>query len=169
MAKYSLGSEDVKILRDMRAALADLQKLLANSRGLNIGTGLSVPQQPRQRDRLDIGGDNGRWFKITSSTQDGSNYRWVYSMTEVYKSGVGYNAWTDVPSGITTTKGYNGIEDQNGSSGTYGSNIAQTNLSGTFAMKPIYTGARVRAWPLANTSNDVEWWFVATTLADGAC
>lgn len=113
--------------------------------------------------------DGACWFRITAATQDGSNMRWVYSMTEVYKSGVGYNAWTDVPGGLTTTKGYNGIEDQNGATGTYGVNIASTDLTGTFALKPLYTGVRVRAWPIVNTSNDVEWWFAATNQVNGAC
>lgn len=125
----------------------------------------SLPGESRNRGV----GDGACWFRITAASQDGSNKRWVYSMTEVYKSGVGYNAWTDVPSGLTTTKGYNGIEDQNGATGTYGVNIASTNLSGTFALKPIYTGARVRAWPIVNSSNDVEWWFIASNAVDGAC
>lgn len=113
--------------------------------------------------------DGACWFRITAATQDGTNKRWVYSMTEVYKSGVGYGQWTDTPGGITTTKGYNGIEDQNGATGTYGVNIASTNLSGTFALKPIYTGARVRAWPIVNTSNEVEWWFAVSNAVDGGC
>lgn len=118
---------------------------------------------------VESSGDAGKWFRITSSSQDGTNKRWVYSMTEVYKSGVGYNHWTDVSGGIATTKGYNGIEDQNGATGTYGVNIASTNLSGTFALKPLYTGARVRAWPLVNSDGDTEWWFTASNTVDGAC
>jgi hypothetical protein len=43
MPKYSLGSEDVKILRDMREKVHRLEALIRNSRGLNVGAGLSVP------------------------------------------------------------------------------------------------------------------------------
>lgn len=169
MVTHKLTDEDVKILREMRGMVSELRDLLRNSRGLNVGAALSVNRQPPITQQSPTNGDPGRWFRITSSSQDGSNMRWVYSMAEIYKSGAGYNAWTDVPSGVATTKGYNGIEDQNAATGTYGVNIASTNLSGTFALKPLYTGARVRAWPIANTSNDVEWWFTASNAVDGGC
>ena len=110
-----------------------------------------------------------RWFRITAATQDGTNYRWVYTMIEIYKSGDGYNQWTDVTDGIETTKGYNGVEDQNGSSGTFGVNIAFTNLDGTFELKPLNAGCRVWARPVINSAGDIEWWFVASNQADGGC
>ena len=130
-----------------------------------LSEGSSLAGQPNRNPAS----DGGTWFKTTAATQDGTKKRWVYSMTEVYKSGVGYNAWTDVPGGIATTKGYKGIEDQNGVTGTYGVNIASTNLTGTFALKPLYTGCRLRAWPVVNTENDVEWWFAVSNAVDGAC
>lgn len=157
----AISEKDIAILRDMRDRVARIEKIVAQ--GDDAGRG----SMRRRRTPYELA---PRWFRISASSADGSNKRWVYTLVEVYKSTAGYNGWADVTGGITTTYGYNGIEDQNGATGTYGVNIASTNLTGTFALKPLYTGCRVFAYPVAvYGSANMEWWFDVSNQVDGQC
>ena len=108
-------------------------------------------------------------FRITASSQVGSTKKWTYTGTKVEKTSAGYGGWTDVTGPVTATL-YNTLEDQNGASGTYGNGILQSNLTGSFAMKPIPTGTRVFAQQITLTTGDTEWWIVNyANGVDGAC
>jgi hypothetical protein len=115
----------------------------------------------------DGGGNRGpTYFRITAASQDGTNKRWAYSATQVYKSGTAYNNWSDGP--LTTTTLYNTLEDQNGATGTWGNGVASTNLTGTLAIKAIPTGTRVMAWPI-HVGSVTEYWTQYASGIDGGC
>lgn len=108
------------------------------------------------------------WARITSNTQDGSNKRWSYAITEVCKSSTGYGGWTDVSGGRTGTA-YNVIEDQNGATGTWGNGVASTELTGTFDIKPVPNGTRVLIEQVILTNGNAEYWFTYENGVSGAC
>jgi hypothetical protein len=107
--------------------------------------------------------------RVTSSSQDGTNMRWSYAVTQVDKSGAAYGNWTDRSGGLTGTA-YNLIEDQNAATGTFGNGVASTNLTGTLAVQAVPTGTRIEIKPVFRTDNGaVEYWFNYANGIDGAC
>ena len=101
--------------------------------------------------------------KITSSSKDGSNFRWEYSWTEQEKTALGYDGWSDKTGGLsgvkdTTTAAYNTIEDMNGATGTFGNGATSTNLDTadyTFAVQPAPADALVVMYILKFIVSDV--------------
>ena len=121
------------------------------------------------------------WIQIGTSTQDGSNKRWKYDWIEVFKSTAGYGGWDEVESGRSGhgddfDYAYNGVEDLNGASGTFGNGVDSANLSGTFDLKPVPDGVIVRGflvYPDDSNSDGYpckpELWFWYENGVDGDC
>jgi len=84
--------------------------------------------------------------KITGSTQDGSNKRWEYTATQVFKTSAGYEGWGTEGDRLTTTfTCYNTAEDGNDSSSS-----AEALLDNTIVfLVPVFI----------DEGNEVEWWF----------
>jgi hypothetical protein len=132
-----------------------------------------VINTPPQRAATSSSGvDGSRWFRIASSSQDGTNKRWTYTCKLQAKTATGYGGWSDSGTDTADYTLYNSIENGNGATGTYGNGVASSNLTGTFAVKPLGANARVKAWPVTFTASGTsytEWWFSAVNQVDGAC
>jgi hypothetical protein len=115
---------------------------------------------------------SSHWFRIASSSQDGTNKRWTYTCKLQAKTATGYGGWADSSDDTADYTLYNSIENANAATGTYGNGVASSNLTGTFAVKPLGANARVKAWPVTFTVDGTpytEWWFSAVNQVDGAC
>jgi hypothetical protein len=114
-------------------------------------------------------GDSGRWFRIASATQDGTNYRWTFTCKRTRKATPGYGGWSDHATDTADYTVYNGVDNPNGSTGTFGNGIAAANL-GSYAPVPLGAGAIVHAISVTVESNGArEWWIDRVIQVDGAC
>lgn len=116
----------------------------------------------------------GFFARITDATQDGSNKRWKYSFVEVIKASAGYTGWRDKDDGIegsavTGVFAFNGIEDQNGSSGLYGNGVESSDLTGTFDIQPVPDGTRVFIHSRFDFDGVAEYWFTYANGVTGDC
>ena len=119
------------------------------------------------------------WFKISSSTRDGTNYRWTYTAKRQVKTTAGWNGWEDSAADTADYTLLNTAEASNDSTGTYGNGIAQANIDaannagnggGTFEVKPIPVNTIVWAQPLSLADGTLEWWIIGMPNGvDGAC
>ena len=108
-------------------------------------------------------------FRITDSTQDGSNLRWTYTGNEVEKTSEGYGGWTDVEGGLEDQTLYSLAEDQQ--TGTVAGDVDTDgdDYPDGFSAMPIADGTRVvcMAVPIGG---ETEWWIVnRITAHDGTC
>lgn len=116
------------------------------------------------------GGDSGRWFRIASSTRDGANYRWTYTAKRTTKATAGYGGWADDTADTADYTLYNGVDDANGATGTFGNGVSSANLTGSFAPVPLAAGAKVHAMPVKVASTgETEWWIDRVGQIDGGC
>jgi hypothetical protein len=107
--------------------------------------------------------------KITAHAQDGSNFRWAYSYTEVVKDTPAWGGWVTKPGGRTGTA-YNRVEDGNGASGLMGNGIDTANLVGTFALQPAPINSIVEMTMVTVAEDGTqEAWFSYENGIDGAC
>ena len=133
-----------------------------------------VDQEPRHVGVTSAPGSGGvveLWSARVSGapTQDGSNYRWTYPVTEIHKTSTGYGGWADRTNGRTGTA-YSEVEDQNGASGTMGNGVSTANLVGTYAHVAIPQGTRVTIKTVIVTDGTVEYWIIGMPNGvDGAC
>jgi hypothetical protein len=100
--------------------------------------------------------------QIMSSTQDGTNKRWLYKIKQVSRTtGFGFS---DTSGGFNNVDAYNLNELNNGASGTFGNAVSSTSLTGTFAIKAVPNGTvvRVERW-------GSDWAFEIPNGVDGAC
>jgi hypothetical protein len=112
-------------------------------------------------------------FAISGATQDGSDWRWTYTMVEQEKSAAGYEGWTTVSGGETITA-HNYAEEDNGASGLMGNGVEVDSgglIPGTaVSIKPIPTAKGVhRVYQVQALSGEVEYWFRADNAMDGEC
>lgn len=135
-----------------------------------IGPNVTIDVPKRGR-----GGADFKPYKITGSTQDGSNKRWSYTMIEQVKTAAGYGGWTDKPGALSIT-GYNMIEDINTDTGTYGNGVTQASLNGPrdgdFDIQPMPNGLTVWGKSVTFTVGDEsisEVWFGEPNGVDGTC
>lgn len=105
--------------------------------------------------------------RVSGSSQDGSNKRWVYTFVELAQSAAGYANFTD-KSGGRTGDAYNVIEAANGSSGTFGNGVTSSNLTGSLAIKPVPTGTRVMLRQFVLSGGNTFWFSYANGI-DGGC
>src|SRR4051812_18686406 len=122
-----------------------LKKLRKRGGGGGGGDRSSIIPPSRGRGQ----GFDSFWIQIGTSSQDGSNKRWKYDWIEVYKSAAGYGGWTAVDSGRSGhgddfDYAYNGVEDLNGASGTFGNGVDSANLTGSFDIQPVPANVIVR-------------------------
>jgi hypothetical protein len=114
------------------------------------------------------GGTSLTTFRITGATRDGANWRWVYTGIIQAKGSPGYGGWGDADA-VTHTL-YNEAENGNGSTGTYGNGVNQSDLNianqptgfqqpGTYAIRQIPVGTIVscKEVPVGAVN---EWWIV---------
>ena len=123
-------------------------------------------------------------FIITSSTQDSTNYRWVYQAYRLKKGAAGYDGWDNLATESYTL--YNTLEDMNGASGLLGTGVDTSSLDTadwTFELQPCPVGAIVEgvlipvsltqaeldALPTDENPPDPEWWFEYSGSPDGEC
>lgn len=96
-------------------------------------------------------------FRVASATQNGSNYRWTYSLVEQAKASAGLDGWSDMSGGLTVS-GYNLNETNNGATGAMGNGITLPVTGATVALLPIPTDTLVRVWLVMGTQLS-EYWF----------
>jgi hypothetical protein len=102
-------------------------------------------------------------MKIMSSSRDGSNFRWTYTVRSVIlASETPFAAPTEVSANLTA---YNTLERMNGASGLMGNGVDTANLAGTgLELQPAPAGAIVRAdW------DGFAWFFEYANGVDGTC
>jgi hypothetical protein len=125
-----------------------------------------------------------RNFKITASTAtgindaDGNPVQWTYTVSEVYKSGLGYGNWTVRPIGESFTEytnSYNFLEDANDGTGVQQNGVDHdsTHYPTNFQMMPLQTnsihpGVVVNAHD-ADGNTVYEIWLMPFNGEDGAC
>lgn len=116
-------------------------------------------------------GQTIRAFRITDATQDGSNMRWVYTGTEIYKATAGYGGWEDKSGGLSGVSLYNMTEDQQtGDVTAGGTNTAGQDFPAGVTAQPIQDGTRVYAKRERLPDGTVEWWIIGLhTMFDGTC
>lgn len=114
-----------------------------------------------------------RWFLVTGHARDGANLRWIYGISEAYKSAAGYNGWSQTGGGLTITTSsppyaYNANENINGTAGLTGAGVNQSNLVGTYTLIPIPNGTPVLALPVGvSGSGLMEWWIYGGGVPNG--
>jgi hypothetical protein len=121
-----------------------------------------------------VGGESGRWFKIASGSQDGSNRRWTYTAKRATKTAVGHGGWSNDAVDTADYTLYASVSQANGTSGTYGEGIAAANLTGSgFDLVKLGANAVVWALPVHFTVSEVaytEWWIANVVhQPDGTC
>lgn len=112
--------------------------------------------------------DERLYGKITNSTQDGTNKRWIYTFRQVEKTTAGYTGWS-LKSGGESGLVYNFIEDINMATGDFGNGVNSTNLEAGFDIKPIPTNVIVLIYRIARTDNQMEYWTTYENGVDGSC
>lgn len=106
---------------------------------------------------------------ILTATQDGTNFRWVYTFAELEKTSAGYGGWTTKSDGRTGTL-YNRIEDINGASGLMGNGVNTADLSGTsITTQPIPVGLPVLVNIVPLVGGGVEYWTSYENGETGGC
>ena len=166
MAKYyTLSESDVFELRQMRQWFRSFTGPGVTNAPGNVSIG---PQGRNQNNQPNV---PVLWTaRVGAATQDGSNFRWTYELTEIAKSIAGYDGWVDVTDGFTATAAYSMAEDQNGASGTMGNGVDTANLTGTYAVQSIPSGTRVLVWSVVLDDGTAEDWIVGMPNGvDGAC
>jgi hypothetical protein len=107
-------------------------------------------------------------FRISSATRQGLNWRWVYTGIMQAKATPGYGGWADLDA--TTHTLFNEAENSNGTSGTYGNGVNQSDLNaanqpvgtqqpGTYAIRQIPVGTLVSCKEVPVGAIN-EWWIV---------
>ena len=87
------------------------------------------------------------FFRVHSSTQDGTNQRWVYTLVEVHKASAGYDGWDDLPHGRQVT--------------------ARNTAERDGVDAPVPNGTVVHAAPVMSGVN-LEWWFTYVRPGSGS-
>ena len=127
--------------------------------------------------RVVMGGGGGSEirFKITASTQDGTNKRWTYTARKQIKTSAGYGGWAAAADVADYTL-LNSIEVSNGATGLWGNGVNSTNLPAspaTMTIQPVPNGVIVRAWVETFTPSggaaSIEYWFSYENGVDGSC
>ncbi len=120
------------------------------------------------------GGDAGIWIKISGySVLTGAYNRWRYSWAEqeLVEDGV----WQAKPAGRSSPSAgwaYNSIEANNGETGIQGNSINIDALPAGVEYLPVQGSPVVKAWPVINCNDIVEWQFSyenAVSNQDGLC
>ena len=139
----------------------------------SVGAIIYVPEHRPGRPITQAGpaaGSNDQWFRIVSATQDSTNIRWTWTAKKSVKATPGYGGWADSVADTADYTLYNGIDNPNGATGTYGSGLVSTNLTGTFQHVPLAAGAIVHAIAVTVASDgSSEWWIDRVLMVDGGC
>lgn len=169
MANYLLDEESLKIIQE----LVDWKKNIHGPGVRNGWDGMSINPPVSRGGGVETRRHKPILAKVTAYTQDGANFRWIYTGKRVKKTSAGYGGWETQGDELTI---YNAVEDMNGSTGQYGSGDQQTWINdangidgdGTFAVRPIPVGALIYVARFNFDGTD-EWWTTFENGTFGTC
>jgi hypothetical protein len=151
-ARQYLVSEATK--REIQRAIKKLDKIhgphVRNTRDdIYIG---SPPQKPGGG-----GGDSGRMFGILSSTQDGSNFRWDYVMSEVKPTDADWGY--EYINSDETVHGRNTLEFDNDSSTSGIQSNIDLSVTGITGIEEIPNETIVCCFVRRVVAGEIRWYF----------
>lgn len=169
MAKYEIGDEFANDWNRVRSKVDGISGVGVRNTRDSITINIPPSNGGTGKDGEDSSAAGEEWFiaRVSGSSQDGSNKRWIYTFVELSQSAAGYGNFTDKTGG-RTGDAYNVIEAFNGSSGTFGNGVSSANFTGSITIKPVPTGTRIMLRQTVLTGGNTFWFSYANGV-DGAC